>query len=118
MAEEFVPKWIAWETTQKCNLKCVHCYTDSANREYEGELTTREGFALIVTPRDLEFVGRPKSLTGLGDYRGDPSASRAARRRALAEATLDDGWPRYISCLPIDAAAGVPTWRKGVRNAG
>src|SRR4030042_2518249 len=22
---EFVPKWIAWEITRRCNLKCIHC---------------------------------------------------------------------------------------------
>ncbi|MEW6218352.1 MAG: radical SAM protein [Thermodesulfobacteriota bacterium] len=27
---EFVPKWIAWEITRRCNLKCVHCRSSSA----------------------------------------------------------------------------------------
>ncbi|MCK5340267.1 MAG: radical SAM protein [Desulfobulbaceae bacterium] len=26
---EFEPKWIAWETTRRCNLKCVHCRSSS-----------------------------------------------------------------------------------------
>lgn len=26
---EFVPKWIAWETTRRCNLSCVHCRSSS-----------------------------------------------------------------------------------------
>lgn len=26
---EFVPKWIAWEVTRRCNLKCVHCRSSS-----------------------------------------------------------------------------------------
>ncbi len=26
---EFVPKWIAWEITRRCNLKCVHCRSSS-----------------------------------------------------------------------------------------
>ncbi|CAG36010.1 radical SAM/SPASM domain-containing protein [Desulfotalea psychrophila] len=25
----FEPKWIAWETTRRCNLKCVHCRSSS-----------------------------------------------------------------------------------------
>jgi len=26
---EFIPKWIAWEVTRRCNLKCVHCRSSS-----------------------------------------------------------------------------------------
>ncbi len=26
---EFVPKWVAWEITRRCNLKCVHCRSSS-----------------------------------------------------------------------------------------
>lgn len=26
---EFQPKWIAWEITRRCNLKCVHCRSSS-----------------------------------------------------------------------------------------
>ncbi|HIJ91132.1 MAG: radical SAM protein [Desulfobulbaceae bacterium] len=26
---EFEPKWIAWEITRRCNLKCVHCRSSS-----------------------------------------------------------------------------------------
>ena len=26
---KFEPKWIAWETTRRCNLKCVHCRSSS-----------------------------------------------------------------------------------------
>jgi AdoMet-dependent heme synthase len=26
---EFVPKWIAWEITRRCNLHCVHCRSSS-----------------------------------------------------------------------------------------
>lgn len=38
---------VVWSTTRTCNLNCVHCYTDSANKKYGGELTTGEGLALI-----------------------------------------------------------------------
>ncbi len=38
---------IVWSTTRSCNLKCVHCYTDSENRAYPGELDTGEGNRLI-----------------------------------------------------------------------
>ncbi len=38
---------IVWSTTRTCNLKCVHCYTDSENMRYSGELNTDEGLSLI-----------------------------------------------------------------------
>ncbi len=38
---------VVWSTTRTCNLNCIHCYTDSSNVKYRGELTTDEGFRLI-----------------------------------------------------------------------
>jgi AdoMet-dependent heme synthase len=48
MKEEFVPKWIAWEVTQKCNLKCVHCRCSSDEESSEGDFTTEEGKNLLM----------------------------------------------------------------------
>ncbi|MCG8509576.1 MAG: radical SAM protein [Rhodospirillales bacterium] len=33
---------VVWNLTRTCNLKCVHCYTASEARKYDGELTTAE----------------------------------------------------------------------------
>ena len=38
---------VVWSTTRTCNLRCVHCYTDSENKKYSDELTTAEGLRLI-----------------------------------------------------------------------
>lgn len=38
---------VAWNCTRTCNLKCVHCYADSENKKYEGELTTEQAKAFI-----------------------------------------------------------------------
>ncbi|MEK7816814.1 MAG: radical SAM protein, partial [Actinomycetota bacterium] len=38
---------VVWNTSRTCNLRCVHCYTDSEARKYEGELSTDEGKRLI-----------------------------------------------------------------------
>lgn len=38
---------VVWNVGRRCNLHCVHCYSDSANRAYAGELSTEEGKALI-----------------------------------------------------------------------
>ena len=36
-----------WNVTRTCNLRCIHCYTDSASRQYPDELSLDEGKALI-----------------------------------------------------------------------
>jgi len=38
---------VVWNVGQRCNLKCVHCYSHSDNRDYPGELSTGEGKKLI-----------------------------------------------------------------------
>ncbi|HEX5581890.1 MAG TPA: radical SAM protein [Gemmatimonadaceae bacterium] len=38
---------VVWNVGRRCNLHCVHCYSDSSNRAYPGELTTEQGFALL-----------------------------------------------------------------------
>lgn len=47
MIKEFVPKWIAWEVTRRCNLKCIHCRSSSDIDSPEGIFTTEESFRLI-----------------------------------------------------------------------
>jgi radical SAM protein with 4Fe4S-binding SPASM domain len=55
---------VVWSTTRTCNLNCVHCYTDSCNRKYEGELTTDEGRSLID---DLAGFNIPSLLFSGGE---------------------------------------------------
>ncbi len=45
---EFVPRWIAWETTRRCNLKCVHCRS-SSEMEVKSHLDfpTEEAYRII-----------------------------------------------------------------------
>ncbi|ABR46295.1 Radical SAM domain protein [Alkaliphilus metalliredigens QYMF] len=38
---------VAWNITQTCNLNCIHCYMNSANKKYEGELTHEEALGFI-----------------------------------------------------------------------
>lgn len=45
--KEFVPKWIAWEATRRCNLNCVHCRSSSTLDSDEGGFTTKEAYKLI-----------------------------------------------------------------------
>jgi len=48
---EFEPKWIAWEITRRCNLKCVHCRSSSA-LEIEGH----PDFSLPEAKRILDDI--------------------------------------------------------------
>ncbi|MBT3311734.1 MAG: radical SAM protein [Desulfobacterales bacterium] len=55
---------VVWNTTRTCNLKCVHCYTDSDNKKYKGELSTGEGLSLID---DLASFNIPSLLFSGGE---------------------------------------------------
>ena len=47
---------LAWETTRRCNLACLHCRAAANAGPYPGELTTAEGLALLD---DLATMGQP-----------------------------------------------------------
>ena len=55
---------VVWNCTRRCNLRCVHCYAQSADQEYSGEMTTAEGFALL---EDLAEFGSPVVLFSGGE---------------------------------------------------
>jgi Fe-coproporphyrin III synthase len=38
---------VVWNTTNRCNLSCRHCYIDAQDHAYAGELTTAEAKAFI-----------------------------------------------------------------------
>ncbi len=44
---------VVWNCTRRCNLRCAHCYSQSENRAYEGELSTGEGKRLIDSLADF-----------------------------------------------------------------
>jgi 12,18-didecarboxysiroheme deacetylase len=55
---------VVWNITRRCNLRCVHCYSESADIDYGGELTTEEGLAFID---DLAAFGAPVLLFSGGE---------------------------------------------------
>ncbi len=55
---------VVWNVGRRCNLHCQHCYSDSANRFYPGELTTSEGMTFID---DLADFGVPVLLLSGGE---------------------------------------------------
>ncbi|MDA8407981.1 MAG: 12,18-didecarboxysiroheme deacetylase [Deltaproteobacteria bacterium] len=55
---------VVWNVTQRCNLKCVHCYSRSEDKKYLNELSTDEGIQLLD---DLARFGSPVVLFSGGE---------------------------------------------------
>jgi 12,18-didecarboxysiroheme deacetylase len=55
---------VVWNMTRRCNLRCIHCYSSSQDRDYPGELTTGEAKAMI---EDLAAFGAPVILFSGGE---------------------------------------------------
>lgn len=51
----FRPPVTVFNSTKSCNLKCIHCYSDSENKIYDGELTTDEIKLLIDDLADFKI---------------------------------------------------------------
>jgi heme b synthase len=51
MITEFTPKWIAWEITRRCNLRCVHCRSSSGE-----EVKGHPDFSLEEAKRMLDDI--------------------------------------------------------------
>jgi 12,18-didecarboxysiroheme deacetylase len=55
---------VVWNCTRRCNLRCVHCYSQSRDCEYAGEMTTDEGRRLLDS---LAKFGAPVVLFSGGE---------------------------------------------------
>ncbi len=55
---------VVWNITRKCNLKCVHCYSQSDGMDYQDEMTTEDGKKLLS---DLGDFGVPVILFSGGE---------------------------------------------------
>jgi heme b synthase len=62
---EFSPKWIAWEITRRCNLRCVHCRS-SSEMEAKGhpDFPTSEAFRIID---DIASYAKPVVVLSGGE---------------------------------------------------
>ena len=65
MIDKFEPKWVAWEITRRCNLKCVHCRS-SSEMAIEGhpDFTTEEGYRVID---DIASYSKPVVVLSGGE---------------------------------------------------
>ena len=55
---------VVWNVGRRCNLHCVHCYSHSQDKQYEGELTTDQAKVVIA---DLAAFGSPVLLFSGGE---------------------------------------------------
>lgn len=61
---EYLPKLIAWEVTRSCNLSCRHCRASAEKGPYPGELTLKQGKALLD---DIASFANPVMIFTGGD---------------------------------------------------
>jgi radical SAM protein with 4Fe4S-binding SPASM domain len=67
---------VVWNVTRTCNLRCVHCYSDSFAQKYPGELTHDEALRVIDdlaafrVPAVLFSGGEPLTRPDLFDLMG------------------------------------------------
>ena len=104
--EEFIPKWIAWESTQRCNLSCVHCRCSSDMDAAIGDFSTEEAFKMID---DICEVSKPvmvlsggeplmrKDIFEIAQYGTD----KGLRMCMATNGTLTRNQRRVIPCLLI-----------------
>lgn len=55
---------VIWNLTRRCNLRCRHCYTTSADIPFRGELTHEEAMAVLD---DLAAFGIPALILSGGE---------------------------------------------------
>lgn len=55
---------VVWNVGRRCNLKCVHCYSHSRDKEYSGELSTEQGIRML---KDFADFGTPVVLFSGGE---------------------------------------------------
>ncbi len=82
---------VVWNMTRRCNLKCVHCYAQAKDIEFENELSTEEGKALID---DLAQFGSPVILFSGGEptLRKDlPELAAYARKKGMRAVISTNG---------------------------
>lgn len=82
---------VVWNMTRRCNLKCVHCYAQAKDIEFENELSTEEGKALID---DLASFGSPVMLFSGGEptMRKDlPELAAYAREKGMRAVISTNG---------------------------
>jgi len=62
---EFIPKWLAWEITRRCNLHCVHCRSSSGlEAKDHPDFSTSEAFRILD---DIAAYAKPVVVLSGGE---------------------------------------------------
>jgi radical SAM protein with 4Fe4S-binding SPASM domain len=67
---DFLPKWIAWEVTRRCNLNCIHCRSASTMESEEGDFPLETAKEFLD---DVSSLSKPTVVITGGEplLRGD-----------------------------------------------
>ncbi|MBF0184779.1 MAG: heme d1 biosynthesis radical SAM protein NirJ [Magnetococcales bacterium] len=68
---------VVWNLLRRCNLSCRHCYSVSADRDFQGELSTEEIFRVLD---DLHAFGVPAIILSGGEPLLHPDLFVIAKR--------------------------------------
>jgi Fe-coproporphyrin III synthase len=82
---------VVWNITQRCNLRCIHCYAHATEQPHQSELSTEQGFQLID---DLSDFGVPVLLFSGGEplVRKDlPELARYAVKKGMRAVISTNG---------------------------
>ncbi len=121
---------VVWNMTRTCNLKCMHCYSDSEGKIYPGELTTDEALAVVhdlaqfkvpalllsggepLLRKDLFLIAQEARRLGL---RVTLSSNGTLITREIAEKIKEAGFI-YVG-LSLDGIGEVHDHFRGVKGA-
>lgn len=121
---------VIWNLTRRCNLKCRHCYTVSADVDFPGELTRTQALAVLD---DLGDMNIPALILSGGEPMGRPDffeIARAARDKVRFLALSTNGTQihgdaadrvaeigfQYVG-ISIDGIGKTNDWFRGVDGA-
>lgn len=76
---------VIWNLTRRCNLRCRHCYTVSADVDFPGELTHSQAMAVLD---DLDAFGIPALILSGGEPLVRPDFFEIADRARRIECHL------------------------------
>jgi AdoMet-dependent heme synthase len=96
------PFLVIWETTQACDLACVHCRASAQPLRHPNELTTAEGFKLLA---ETAGMGTPVFILSGGDPAKRPDLLdlvREGKRLGLRMGTIPAATPTLTSALVRD----------------
>lgn len=121
---------VIWNLTRRCNLRCRHCYTTSADIPFPGELDHEQAMAVL---EDLKGFGIPALILSGGeplsrfDFFELSERAKALKFRHLSLSTNGTRVAEHIDRIAtigfdyvgisIDGIGAVNDWFRGVEGA-